>query len=90
MRTQIMPDGEGPCLTGRTEELPFRIVTTETEILAAVDAMSAGRKARLMPKLRRRLEDYYDLQAVKRAQAKGVYHAYAGVRRQPAARHAKG
>ena len=88
MRTQIMADGEGSCLTGKSEEAPFRIVSTETEILAALDALPARRKARLMPKLRRRLEDYYDLKAVKRAQAKGVYHAYAGVRRQLGARHA--
>ena len=65
-----------------------RVVSTEAEILAAVDAMPDRRKARLMPKLRRRLEDYYDLQAVKRAQAKGVYHVYEGVSRQPAARRA--
>jgi len=61
-------------------------VSTEAEILAAVDAMPARRKARLMPQLRRRLEDYHDLQAVKRAQAKGVYHAYRGA----GARHAAG
>ena len=65
-------------------------MSTEAEILAAVDAMPARRKARLMPKLRRRLEDYYDLQAVKRAQAKGVYHAYNGVQRQPPTRRAAG
>lgn len=64
------------------------IVSTETEILAAVDAMPARRKARLMPELRRRLEDYYDLQAVKRAQAKEVYHAYPGVKTKPSARRA--
>jgi hypothetical protein len=53
-----------------------RVVSTEAEILAAVDAMPDRRKARLTPKLRRRLEDYYDLQAVRRAQAKGVHRAY--------------
>jgi hypothetical protein len=63
-------------------------VTTETEILAAVDALPVRRKARLMPRLRQRLEDYYDLQAVKRAQAKGVYHAYEDVRRKLAGRRA--
>ena len=63
-------------------------VTTETEILAAVDGMPASKKARLMPKLRRRLEDFYDLQAVKRAQSKGVYHAYEDVRRKLAGRRA--
>ena len=56
-------------------------MSTETEILAAVDAMPSRRKARLMPKLRQRLEDYYDLQAVKRAQATGIYHDYDSVRR---------
>jgi hypothetical protein len=30
----------------------------------------------------RRLEDYYDLQAVKRAQKCGVYHPYEQVRRE--------
>jgi hypothetical protein len=59
----------------------FPRVTTETQILAAVDSLPIRQKARLMPKLRRRLEDYYDLKAVKRAQAKGVYHAYETVRR---------
>lgn len=49
-------------------------VSTDKEILAAVDALPVSRKARLMPLLRRRLEDYYDLQAVKRAQKSGVYH----------------
>ena len=63
-------------------------MSTETEILAAVDAMPATRKARLMPKLRARLENYYDLQAVKRAQEKGVYHAYEDVRRKLAGRRA--
>ena len=63
-------------------------MSTETEILAAVDAMPAPRKARLMPELRRRLEDYCDLQSVKRAQAKGVYHAYQGVKAKPSARRA--
>jgi hypothetical protein len=57
-------------------------VSTEAQILAAVDALPARRKARLMPKLRERLENYYDLQAVRRAQRKGVYHDYATVRRQ--------
>ena len=61
-------------------------MSTETEILAAVDAMPARRKARLMPKLRQRFEDYYDLQAVKRAQARGVYHDYESVRRKPSGR----
>lgn len=56
-------------------------VSTEQEILAAVDALTVRRKARLMPLLRRRLEDYYDLQAVKRAQKSGVYHPYEQVRR---------
>ena len=56
-------------------------MTTETQILAAVDSLTIRRKARLMPKLRRRLEDYYDLQAVKRAQSKGVDHDYENVRR---------
>lgn len=63
-------------------------MSTETEILAAVNAMPSHRKARLMPKLRRLLEDYYDLKAVKRAQAKGTYHDYAGVRRNPSDRRA--
>jgi len=61
-------------------------VSTETEILAAVDAMPSHRKARLMPKLRQRLEDYYDLEAVKRAQSKGIYHDYESVRRNPSGR----
>jgi hypothetical protein len=55
-------------------------VNTDQEILAAVDALPLRSKARLMPKLRRRLEDYYDLQAVKRAQKSGVYHPYERVR----------
>ena len=57
-------------------------VSTEQDILAAVDALPLRSKARLMPKLRRRLEDYYDLQAVKRAQKSGVYHPYEQVRRE--------
>ena len=61
-------------------------MSTETEILAAVDAMPARRKARLMPKLRQRFEDYYDLQAVKRAQARGVYHNYDDVSRKRSGR----
>jgi hypothetical protein len=56
-------------------------VTTETEILAAVDAMPVRRKARLTPKLRQWLEDFHDLQAVQRAQEKGIDHDYASVRR---------
>ena len=63
-------------------------MSTETEILAAVDAMPATRKARLMPNLRARLENYYDLQAVKRAQEKGAYRAYEDVRRKLAGRRA--
>lgn len=55
-------------------------MTTEAQILAAVDALPATRRARLMPKLRQRLEDYYDLKAVVSAKAKGVYHDYAAVR----------
>jgi hypothetical protein len=57
-------------------------MSTEAQILAAVDALPARRKASLMPKLRERLENYYDLQAVRRAQRKGVYHDYSAVRRQ--------
>ena len=68
-------------LTGRRSGGFDLGVSTETEILAAVDAMPARRKARLMPKLRQRLEDFYDLQAVKRAREKGVYHDYEGGRR---------
>ncbi len=64
----------------------LRTMSTETEILAAVDEMPSRRKARLMPKLRQRLEDYYDLQAVKRAQARGIYHEYEGVRRKRSVR----
>ena len=66
----------------------MRGVSTETEILTAVDTMPATRKARLMPKLRQRLENFYDLQAVKRAREKGVYHAYEDVRRKLAGRRA--
>lgn len=57
-------------------------VSTDQEILAAVDALPVRRKARLMPMLRRRLEDYCDLQAVKRAQKSGVYQPYQQVRRE--------
>ena len=63
-------------------------VSTDQEILAAVDALPVHRKARLMPKLRRKLEDYYDLQAVKRAQKSGVYHSYEQVRRDLTVRRA--
>ncbi|MEY2881382.1 MAG: hypothetical protein RLZZ15_3762 [Verrucomicrobiota bacterium] len=65
-------------------------MSTETEILAAVDALPLQRKARLMPVLRRRLEDFYDLQAVKRAQAKGAYGDYEAVRRKLARSRATG
>jgi hypothetical protein len=64
------------------------LVSTVTEILAAVDALPTHRKARLMPKLRQRLEDYYDLQAVQRAQRKGEYLPYDQVRRELLARRA--
>ncbi len=63
-------------------------MSTDQEILAAVDALPVHRKARLMPKLRRRLENYYDLQAVQRAQKSGVYHPYEQVRRELTGRRA--
>jgi hypothetical protein len=63
-------------------------MSTDKEILAAVDALPVRRKARLMPLLRRRLEDYYDLQAVKRAQKVGVYVPYEQVRRELPGRRA--
>lgn len=56
-------------------------MSTDQEILAAVDALPVRHKARLMPLLRRRLENYYDLQAVKRVQKSGVYHPYEQIRR---------
>ena len=57
-------------------------MSTDQEILAAVDALPVHRKARLMPLLRRRLEDYYDLQAVKRARRAGVWHRWDDVKRE--------
>ena len=63
-------------------------MSTDQEILAAVEALPLRSKARLMPKLRRCLEDYYDLQAVKRAQKSGVYHPYEQVRRELTGRRA--
>ena len=53
-----------------------------------MDALPVHRKACLMPKLRRRLEDYYDLQAVNRAQKSGAYLPYEQVRRGLTARRA--
>jgi len=63
-------------------------VRTDKEILAAVDALTVRRKARLMPLLRRRLEDYYDLQAVKRARRAGVWYPYEQVLRELTGRRA--
>lgn len=63
-------------------------MSTDKEILAAVDALPPHRKARLMPKLRRRLEDFYDLQAVRQAQKTGEYRSYEEVRRQLPVRRA--
>lgn len=63
-------------------------MSTDKEILAAVDALPVRRKARLMSQLRQRLEDYYDLRAVQRAQKSGVYLPYEPVRRASPGRRA--
>ena len=56
-------------------------MSTDWEILAALDALPVHRKARLIPTLRQRLGNYYDVHAVKRARKDGVYQPCEQVRR---------